>query len=99
MEYHQDLTGAKRTVKTSVLNSRPRHLPLKICFHRRPFADNDAVGTCISEVPIGENLIIPQNSVQLGAQSFDSAPAGMIKEVRAQFHTDAIQEFEGMRKQ
>src|SRR4030081_2764587 len=98
MEYHQDLTGAKRTVRTSVLSSRPRHLPLKICFHRWPFAYDDAVGTCIAEVPIRENLIIPQDPVQLGAQSFDSAPAGMIKEVRSQFHTDAIQGFEGMRK-
>jgi hypothetical protein len=79
--------------------SRFVHLPHKIRFYHRPLIDDDAISTRVADGTIGQNLVVPQYSIQLSAQAFNCLPAGVVEEVRTQFHADAVQGFKGMRQQ
>jgi len=42
--------------------------------------------------------MIAQDAILFGAQPLDATPALLIEEMRAEFHRDAVQLFECMRK-
>ena len=65
----------------------------------RPFGRNDAVDHCVAHRSVMANLMIADNSIQFGAESFYAAATRSIEKMRAKFDRDAIEAFEGMRQQ
>src|SRR5919204_6304636 len=67
--------------------------------HRRPFAGDDAVNHGVAQRAVRRNLVASQDTVLLGAQTLDAAPALVIEEMRAELYRNAVQLLEGMRQQ
>src|SRR4051812_47718041 len=67
--------------------------------HRRPFGGGDAVDNSVAQRAVRRDLMTAQNAVLLRAEALDSAAALMIEEMRAEFHRNAVQRFEGVREQ
>src|SRR5271167_1539587 len=67
--------------------------------HRRPFGSDDAVDHGVAQRAVGRDLMAAQNTVELGPQPLDAAPALVIEKMGAEFDRDAIELVEGMRQQ
>src|SRR5437868_288840 len=72
-------------------------LIIEMRLHRRPFAGDDAVNHGVAQRAVRCDLMASQNTVLLGAQAFDAAPALVIEEMRAELDRNAIELLEGMR--
>src|SRR5690349_2079154 len=67
--------------------------------HRRPFTGDDAVNHGVAQRSVWRDLVAAQNTVLLGAEALNAAPALVIEEVRAELYRNAIQLLEGVRQQ
>src|ERR1700747_2764815 len=66
---------------------------------RRPFGSDDAVDHGIAQRSVGRDLVVAQNTVELGAETFDAAPGLLIEKMRAELDRDATELVESMREQ
>src|ERR1700721_2072454 len=66
---------------------------------RRPFRGDDAENNRVAQRAVRRNLMVAQNTVLLGAQPLDAAPALVVEEMRATLNRDAIELFERVRQQ
>ena len=66
---------------------------------RRPFAVDDAEYDGVALRAVGQQLVVAQHAVLLGAEPLDRDPRSVIEPVRPKFHRDAAQHLERMRQQ
>src|SRR4249920_2916090 len=59
--------------------------------HRRPFGCDDAVNHGVAQRAVGRDLMAAQDTVELGSQPLDAAPALVIEKMGAEFDRDAIE--------
>jgi len=58
--------------------------------NRWPFRCRNAVDRRVAQHPIGADLVGAQNAVLLGAQPLNRPAALVVKEMRAEFHRNAV---------
>src|ERR1700719_1749417 len=68
-------------------------------FHRRPFGRDDTVNHSVAQCAVRRNLVAAQDTVLLGPQPLDAAPAWVIEEMRAELYRNAIELLECMPQQ
>src|SRR5690606_1603827 len=78
---------------------QPSQFPFQMSPYRGPFGGNDAVDAGIAQRAVGRALVIAQNAVQLGTETFDGSAAGVVEEVGAELHRKAVQRIEGVAQQ
>src|ERR1700722_16127722 len=66
---------------------------------RRPFRGDDTEDNRVAQRAVRRDLMVAQNTILLGAQPLDAAPALVVEEMRAEFDRDAIELFERVRQQ
>src|SRR5258708_3978518 len=74
-------------------------LKIEMRLHRRPFAGDNAEHHGIAQRAVRRDRVVAQNAVLLGTQTFDTAAALLIEEMRAELDRNAIELLEGMRQQ
>src|SRR4051812_19247779 len=77
------------TYNTPALPARFGQLKVQMRLHRRPFAGDDAVDAGVAQRAVGRQLVMAQDTVELGTQALDAAPALVIDEMGAEFDRDA----------
>src|SRR5205823_5244526 len=81
------------------LPARFDQLKVQMRLHRRPFAGDDAVDAGVAQRAVGQQLVMAQDTVELGAQALDAAPALVIDEMGAELDRDALIRLESVSQQ
>src|SRR5215471_6557622 len=64
---------------------------IEMGFHGGPLGGDDAVDACVAQSAVACELMAAQDSVELCAQSFDGASAGVVEEMSTKLDSDALQ--------